>query len=322
MDLIYMNEKKEDLGVLQDYELDLAFGSDENNFECRIQESAHCCEAGYFLYIEGTEYGGIIDSIEHDTETGEVIYSGRTWHGILNSKVIEPNKGYAYLSATNKSVDSVMSVLLSQYLYLGTLFVVTSLGAGTTGTYKFPRYIAGYDGIRHMLNSVGLKLNLAYKNRYVRMSATEKHDYTQDEEFNSDRVSFQIKKNHNSVNHLVCLGSGELENRMVVHLYADGSGNISQTQTFTGLDEYTDVLDYPNAESEEELISSGKSRLRELWNQDELHISLDDTADVYDVGDIVGAYDNITKATIKAEIKKKIVTIKDGAVTISYEVGE
>jgi hypothetical protein len=55
MDLIYMNASKEDVGVLMDYELDLAFGADENNFECRIQANSHCCSAGYYLYYEATE---------------------------------------------------------------------------------------------------------------------------------------------------------------------------------------------------------------------------------------------------------------------------
>ena len=86
MDLIYTNSAREDIGVLLDYELDLAFGADENNFECRIASASHCCEAGSLLYMEGTEYGGIVDSIQSDTEAQEITYIGRTWHGILNSK--------------------------------------------------------------------------------------------------------------------------------------------------------------------------------------------------------------------------------------------
>ena len=33
MDLIYMDEKKRDIGVMKNFTLDLAFGEDENNFE-------------------------------------------------------------------------------------------------------------------------------------------------------------------------------------------------------------------------------------------------------------------------------------------------
>ena len=96
MDLIYMNKDKEDVGTLQKYEVDLAFGSDENDFECKINKENHCCEEGWFLYVENTEYGGIIDSIEVSTEEEYVTYKGRSWHGMLEGKVICPENGQDY----------------------------------------------------------------------------------------------------------------------------------------------------------------------------------------------------------------------------------
>ena len=36
MDLIYTNQNREDIGVLQDFSLDLAFGSGENDFELTV----------------------------------------------------------------------------------------------------------------------------------------------------------------------------------------------------------------------------------------------------------------------------------------------
>lgn len=322
MDLIYMNGAMEELGVLLDYELDLAFGSDENNFECRVNERSHCCEAGYYLYIEGTEYGGIIDSIEHDTGKGEVVYSGRTWHGILNSRILEPKSGFDYLNADNLFIDNAITRIIKQ-LKLDFLFAVDEQYMENTGTYQFPRYIGGYDGLVHMLNKYTRKLTVSYRDGRVVLSSAEKHNYSTGEEFDSDLVDFCVKKNVNSVNHLICLGSGELKDRMIVHLYVDPFWGITQTPSdfFSSRDEYAAVYDFPNVESEDELIAAGTDRLRELWNQDELTITLDDEADNYDVGDYVGAYDNVTGTTISAEITKKIVTIKNGAVNISYEVG-
>ena len=55
MDLIYMNESREDVNVLHEYNLDLAFGADENDFECTLDCEQHCCQEGYFLYFENTE---------------------------------------------------------------------------------------------------------------------------------------------------------------------------------------------------------------------------------------------------------------------------
>ena len=321
MDLIYMNSDFEDLGMLLDYEIDMAFGRDENNFECGIATAAHCCEAGFYLYMEGTEYGGIIDSIESNNEQQEVIYSGRTWHGILNSKIIEPDSGQAYLTLSGEA-NAVIASLLSR-LSLTEIFEASTEDSGfVIRNYKMNRYIAGYDGITKMLANVGARVQIAIHGGKVVVSAAPKKDYTQDEEFDSDLVDFKIRKNYKTVNHLVCLGSGELTERMVVHLYADTQGNISQEQTQFGLDEYAATFDYPNVESEEELIRSGTEELKTLWEPANLSVDFDSDSDAYYVGDIVGACDNVTKISVAAVITKKIVTIKNGQTTISYKVGE
>ena len=316
MDLIYMNSNMEDVGVLQDYEMDLAFGKDENNFECQISAASHCCESGYFLYFEGTEYGGIIDGVESDTASNEVTYSGRTWQGILNAKVLCPDKGQAYLVVSGEA-NSVLSSLLSRLSLTG-LFTVDTTDSGITiSNYQMNRYITGYDGIVKMLNSANAKLNVKFEDKKVILSAVKKQDYSQNEELDSDLMDFRIKKKTRTVNHLVCLGKGELVDRLVVHLYADAKGNVSQKQTLFGIDEYTAVYDYSSVESEEELIASGTEELKSLWMQDEVSADFDADSDAYDVGDVVGAYDNVTGLYISIEIKKKIVTIKNGQITIS-----
>ena len=172
-----------------------------------------------------------------------------------------------------------------------------------------------------MLKTVDAKLMFIFQNGKVVLSAVPIHNYSQDAEFDSDLVDFQAKKNYKSVNHLVCLGKGELQNRTVVHLYADEEGNISQTQTFTGLDEYAAVYNYPNAESASDLIAEGTDKLKELWEPDEIKIDFTGDSDAYDIGDVVGAVDNITHISVSAEIQKKIVTVKNGTITVSYDVG-
>ena len=321
MDLIYMNADHEDIGVLLDYEMDMAFGQDENNFECTIGAASHCCESGFFLYMEGTDYGGIVDGIGSKSDSGEVTYTGRTWHGLLNSKVIEPNSGQAYLTVSGEA-NSIIASLLSR-MGLSDLFEASSEDSGLNiSNYQMNRYVKGYEGIKKMLKTVDGKLLFAFRNGKVILTATSVHDYSRDEEFDSDLVPFQIKKTYKTVNHMICLGSGELENRTVVHLYCDKNGTISRTQTQFGMDEITDVYDYPNAESEEELIDGGMEQLKAMWGQDEMSVDFDGTSGSYDVGDIVGAFDNITGLSISAVISKKIVTIKNGQITISYKVGE
>lgn len=342
MDLIYMNSQMVDQGVLQDFEMDLAFGANENNFECRIPSHMHCCNAGDYLYIEGTEYGGTVDSVEVISATDEVIYYGRTWHGIIGSKIIMPLKAGETSTAdvTIKDADSNGVSFVDRYLVISgeankcIQFMVDRLGlsnlftafGGSSGVnirnFQFDRFTDGYRGIVKMLKSVGMRLHVEYKDEVVILSAQPQYNFASDEEFDPELVNMQLKKNVKSVNHLVCLGSGELENRMVIHLYADENGNISQTQTLFGMDEYTDVYDYSAIESEEELINQGIEHLQSLRLPDEMVIKLDDSSDFYHVGDKVGATDSVTGLSAIATINKKIVTIKDGLISISYEVGD
>lgn len=342
MDLIYMNSEMVDQGILQDFEMDLAFGANENNFECKIPSSSHCCDAGFFLYIEGTEYGGTVDAIEVISETGEVIYSGRTWHGIIGSKVIMPlcSGEASTAEVTIKDTDSNGDSYVDRYLIisgeanacigfmldrlgLSGLFSASDVDSGIAiNNFQFDRFMDGYSGIVKMLTSVGMRLHVEYQEEKVILSAQAQYNYATDEEFDPDLVNMQLKKKIKAVNHLVCLGTGEMENRMVIHLYSDENGNISQTQTLFGMDEYAAVYDYSAVESEEELLKQGVEHLESLWLPDEMVIRLDDSSDFYHVGDKVGATDNITGLSATAAIRKKIVTIRDGLISISYEVGE
>lgn len=317
MDLIYANADREDIGVIPDYDFDLAFGSDENNFELKVSQNDHCCKAGDYVYIEGTEYGGIIDAVASDTAAEEVTYSGRTWHGILNSKILCPDAGESYL-AVSGDANTILDTLLSR-MGLTTLFRASSVPSGiSVSSFRFDRYVSGYDGIWKMLKSVSAKLIVSYSGGYVVLSAVPVVDYTQDG-LDSDLIDMRIKKVTNKVNHLICLGSGELTDRTVIHLYADASGNVSQTQTFTGINEYTDVYDYSNAEDEAELIKGGTERLKELRQQYDLTVDVNEVDDPYDVGDIVGASDDVTGVNIAVPITKKIIRVQNGIVSVDLE---
>ena len=321
MDLIYMNDRREDVNVLHEYDLDLAFGADENDFECTMDYEQHCCQEGYFLYFENTEYGGRVDSIYTDSVTSEVKYCGATWHGILESKVLEPDTGEDYLVLSGEA-NSVLNTLIQRMSLQGLFSASTEDSGVTIKSYQMNRYIAGYTGIRKMLKASGAKLSISFKLGVVTLAAVPFVDYSKDEQFDSDTVSLKVKKNYRPVNHLICLGKGELSGRTVIHLYADKDGNISRTQSLFGLDEVTRKLDYPSVESEGELLSKGMEELEKYQNKDEVKIDFVSDEESYDIGDIVGAKDHITGLEVSTEITKKIVTVQNGVTKISYKVGE
>lgn len=321
MDLIYMDASKADLGVIQDYTLDLAFGTDENDFECKIIKANHCCEAGYYLYFEGTEYGGTIDSITVDSANEEVTYSGRSWHGILNTKILEPDAGEDYL-VLNGEANAVLGTLLSR-MGLTDLFVASSeVSDINIYNYQIDRYIKGYDGIRKMLKAEGAKLDIAIKEGFVELSAKPIIDYSKDEQFDTDQIDFVVTKNSSPINHVICLGKGDLAEREVIHIYADSNGNISDTQSLTGILEVSVVYDYSNAENTEELRKGGVELIQESWNSNEIDFGFNANDETYDIGDIVGAREAVTGVEVNAEITKKIISIANNTTTISYKVGE
>lgn len=319
MDLIYTNKNKVDIGVMKNYTFDLAFGEDENNFQLSISSDSNVCEEDNLIYIEGTEYGGIIDAIEVYTAEKTINYKGRTWHGILNTKIIQPNSGADYYTVSGEA-NTILRSLVSR-LSLGDLFEGSSASSGFTITsYQFKRYVSAYDGIVDMLRSVGAKLHIEWSGGYVQLSAVAIVDYS-DDDLSSDHIALHIQKTYNPVNHLICLGQGELSQRTVVNLYCDANGVISTSTTFTGLDEVANVFDYPNAESAAELQKEGTKKLQELNNADEIEVSLDDAYE-FDIGDIVTAEDEITRIRVSSRVLKKIVTIDKDQFLINYKVGE
>ena len=282
MDLIYMDDKKRDIGVMKNFTLDLAFGEDENNFELSTVMENNVCESGFYIYAEGTDYGGIIDQIKVNTSSNSLKYIGRTWHGILGSKILQPDDGQDYLILSGDA-NQVLAELI-QRMNLGDLFVAPDAPSGlTVRNYKMNRYIDGYKGIVKMLQSVNGKLNITFRQGYATLTAKPLVDYSKNEEFDSSQISFEIKKNFKPTNHVICLGAGDLAERTVIHLYADKDGNISHTKSFFGMDEVCEVYDCSNAESNEELENGGREVIEKSWNSDSVKINFTNSSSVYDI---------------------------------------
>lgn len=329
MDLNHADQDHRTLGILEKYDLDLAFGTDENDFECILAISDHCCSAGDYLYMTDvasghvvyTEYGGIIDGMKVDTSNDTVTYSGRTWQGILAKKILCPDSGEDYLVLSGEA-NMVLENLIRK-VGLGELFEASDQDSGIIITkYQMDRYIDAYTGIRKMLKTAGAKLKMYYREGSVKIYAVPLVDYSQDEEWDSDQMSFTISNNRRPTNHLICLGQGDLKDRMVIHLYVDGDGNISENQTFFGVDEIVETYDYSSVESKDELISGGKDRLQEAYSgANTLETDFENNAE-YDIGDIVGARENITGIKVTRDIVKKILKVNSNGISVECQIGE
>lgn len=320
MDLIYTDENRIDQGILGAYNFDLSFGSDENDFELTLGANEPVLAFGDFVYIEGTEYGGIIDARKTGTDTETITYMGRTFHGILQSKIIEPDAGQDYYTVSGDASE-VLSALIERF-GISELFIVESGSSVVSiASYQFERYCKGYDGIRDMLTNNGAKLQIRWKNRKAVLSAVPVTDYTQSH-IDSDMAALTVEQHAKKVNHLICLGSGELAKREVLNLYADQFGNIGDTQYYTGIDEIAEIYDFSAVATYEELRSYGEKRLKELRDNDTAEISFDNNSVSFDIGDIVGAEEIKSGVTVAVPVTQKIVTISNGIVTIDYKTGK
>lgn len=321
MDLIYTNSDREDVGVLQDFELDLAFGKDENDFELTVNSNNDCCISNGLIYIENTEYGGIVDKLKVKTKDEALTYCGRTWSGVLGSKILEPDEGQPYLIVSGE-VNSVVASLIAR-IGLSDLLIASEEDSGlTVKDFQFERYTDAYTGIMKMLSSVGGKLKFKFVDGKVVLSALPSVDYSEDEQFDNDSVAMDIEKTFNPINHLICLGKGELTERTVIHLYADADGNISENQSFEGLEEITATYDYSNAESPEALKEKGIEKLKEYISEGKVEMDFDENSDNYDIGDYVGSREIKTGISVREKITKKIIKINKNEINIEYKVGE
>lgn len=317
MDLIYTDAKRIDKGVLAAYEFDLSYGDSENDFELTLDQDVPPLEDSAVVYIEGTEYGGIVDYIKSASNDYTVTYGGRTWHGILNSKIIEPTPGRDYITVSGDA-NSLLAAFIPHLGLEGLFTAKSELSGITIKKYQFHRYCKAYDGLRAMLEDAGAKLKIEWVDRSVRLSAEPIADYTESP-VDNDTATLSVESHKVKVNHLICLGKGELAAREVLHLYADRFGKLSNSQVYRGIEEYAEVYDNT---SSTDLRKDGINRFKELRNIDKAEISLTEDDDrIYDIGDLVGATDLKTGATATTAVTQKIVKINNGAVSIEYKTG-
>lgn len=319
MDVIYTDAQLVELGVLNSFSLDVDVAN-EMDFELRMPIEDSPLKTGYYWYIEGTEYGGRIDCINADTSSDKVVFTGRTWRGMLNSKVISPPAGEAYRYA-NGSWRPLVAELFSD-LGLSDLFMAVESDFSVSNR-KINRYTTLLAALNKMLAAEDYRISLEMQGGRVRVGAVKTRDLTDSVQYETgDLVNLNVTVNHGGVNHLICLGQGELTEREVVHLYCTATGAITELeQYYTGLDEIMDVYENTGAETREELKQGGFERLVELRNSQAFTVDVADSD--LQIGDVVGGVERVTGIRVAAPVTNIIFKIDStGQTKIEYKVGD
>ena len=323
--LILATEYLRDIDPVMDADVDFSVGED-NDYEIKIRRDSWREEYtfGNVLYIPGTEYGGIIGEINTDTSLDTISILGRTWRGKLDKKIIVPPAGQDYATASGELNQILRNLITGQF---GDYFVVSQTDTGINiASYQFDRYCTLLAGITKMLKSVEHKLHIEYVQQergqpgYVELSAVPIVDYSDEIELSQDsQLNFSFKNNRNGVNHLICLGKGELQERKVVDLYVQKDGSIGTTQYYTGIQEVAEVYEDTSSESAE-LQEKGTEKLQELMNSTTFSMDVETLGIDVEIGDIIGGRDYLTGLYAKKPIKGKIYKVTGGKESLEYEI--
>ena len=206
----------------------------------------------------------------------------------------------------------------------GGIFSVSAEDSGLTlSNYQFPLYINLLDGIEGMLEKNDYRLKITAQkvqsHRPIQILLEAVPAVQVSGTYNEDNgIAMSYVIDNMGINHLICGGSGELQNRMIRHLYIDNNGNISSTQYYFGLDERTAFYDYPNAESEDDLLEYGMQQLKELASSKSLTMQAPEQFDL-EIGDKVrGVFPDGTE--IISPIVSKVYKISNGTMKIELKI--
>lgn len=326
MDLIMTDASFHELGYLKkECQIDLQIGNYENanDFEITIPYSRwndKFNKHSYFFDENGSEVGGYIKGITSKTASQEVVLYGLTWRGLIKQQFIKPPSGQAYYEAREDANTFLRDVLDD---YFDGIIVGSKELCGVNVNYNI-RYINKLEAIEKALSNAGLKINIRFD--YVKhvavVEAIEKNKTNKElsNDYGFDMTAKDIEKGYN---HVICLGKGELTERMVVELYLLKNGSITQDEALaiadgnSGINRNTTVYENTNAADENELIEGGTEKL----TADEKSLSIDNV-DQLGIGDVISSKERITGISMNKEIVSQVYKGYIDSISIENKVGD
>ena len=330
MDLIHADGNFTELGVVDfvryDGVLSLEPGVQGNDWEVEIPAedfSRYGFALGHYLYFPGSEFGGRLETIKRISKTHTVKLSGVTWRGMLSRRVIMPAAGQSHLDMSETDIYPAMREMVAGF---GGLFAAPAGNAGLLCGQKF-RYQNVLEGILDMLDPLGLRLILTLDpdSRRVLLSTAAVADHSEEIEFSGDYdFSYTSTLGEATYNHVIALGRGEQENRLVRNVWLLPDGSMTTDANAAGIpsgaEVRTLVYDYSSAEDEKELVKGAKKQLKEHGAQNGIEISFDSGDFDLPLGDKVGLRDRVLGLTDARTVTGKLLTVSGDGVSLRYTV--
>lgn len=316
MDLIYTNKNRVEQGIITNYlfdQEDATTTANDCTFEIQVASENNVLEIGSFVYIPGTELGGRVDSLKVDTASKVIYASGRTWRGLLATKLLVNVSGGDYIIQGNPT--TVFNSLLNSF-GMSSLFEITTAADFLSVNVSVPNYTDLYEGILKAITSKDYKMKTVFeasKNKVV-ITFEPIGRYTSANTITSDMFEFKLQTGSPRVNHAI--GVSE---ELVAHRYLQADGTIGSVKYYSGIDEITAVYDL-SADTEEELILNMDEALMNEMPGDSLEVTALNLE--ADLGDLFEAEDIQTGIKMSQNVTRKIAKISHDIITYQYKVGE
>lgn len=314
-------EKKEVQTIPEEASMDFDIGGEN---DVQVVCSQGLISTGMWIICPGTEYAALMEEVEQNTNSKTETWIGNGLRKFLQEFIIEPPAGQDYRTVSGDAHNIMRQVLNGAF---NNLFTVPEEPSGIIiSTYKFDRYTDALSGFEKMLKIQNARINLEVKQGEpnepfsVALSAVPIRNLASEIEYSQDsKINITIKEYQRGINHLICLGKGELRDRQVIHLYAQLDGSISvDRKYYTGLEERTAVYDNSSAEDLDELKEGGIERLKELMDYKKMSMDVQEID--LQIGDIVAGRNYETGLHLQKPVVQKIVKTESGKVTVEYKV--
>lgn len=322
MEFIICNIEKQEVQKLPD-EVSVDFDIGDEN-DVQIVCNKGLLDIGMWVICPGTEYGALMEEKDIWTNKTEEQWMGNAFRKFLQEFIVEPPDGQDYKIVSGDAHDVMRQVLNGAF---DELFTVPEEASGIDiGTYQFDRYTDALSGFTKMLQKKNARINIEIKQGgsnepfSVVLSAVPIQNLSSEIEYSQDsKIAINLRESRRGINHLICLGKGELKDRQVVHLYAQLDGSVSQIRKYyTGLRERTAVYDLSYAEDMNKLIEGGTERLKELMSSKTMGLTVQEVD--LQIRDIVAGRDYDSGMYLQKPIVQKIVKVENGNISVEYKV--
>ena len=318
-----LTEGMQAIGFLTFRSYDQSCGDSGNTFELDVSADAAELDERYIIAAPGTEYGGIVREVESYSDSAArryVKYSGMTFTGMLSERVVVPPSGSDHYTLEGEANAAIGDLLA--YIGLDGFFKASEANSGVELDSDMERFCTAYDGLRAGLMASDARLDIAFDPDQKRIVLSAVPRETHGSAYSSENSPVTVKVAQ-PYNHLICAGQGELQQRVVLHLYADKDGNVSDVQSLFGTEQRDLFYENTGADAEE-LREGGVKRLKELQDVNGVSIDIGETSeDLYPLDDLIAGFDSQTGVSAVSNISKKILKVdSEGRETYRYEPGE